>query len=68
MGLEWQVIADGQSWLPWLNRDKFPKEFAIPECDSARSIHFDQVLVELADFDDEAGFVPFGGIGSSLIL
>ena len=29
MGLEWQVIADGQSWFPWLNRDKFPKEFGV---------------------------------------
>ena len=40
----------------------------VPEGDTARTIHADHILVELADLDDDTRFVPFGGVRTSLIL
>ena len=46
----------------------FSKEFAVAQCDSARTIHPYDVLIELSHFYDEACLVPFGGMWASLIL
>ena len=73
LGLRSQVIAYGQSGFPCLDWARLgwgevPQEFAVPECGSARSIHFDQVLKELVNFNNQTSLVPFGGVGASLVL
>ena len=62
------VIAYGQSGFLCLDWGEFSQKFAVPQCGSARSIHFDQVLIELSNFNDQTSLVPFGGVEASLVL
>ena len=60
LGLRSQVIAYGQSGFPCMDWGEFRQEFEVTECGSARSIHSDQVLIELMNFNDQTSLVPFG--------
>ena len=59
------MVNLGSQCLDW---GEFPQEFVVPECGSARSIHSDQVLIELANFNDQTSLVPLGRVGAGLVL
>ena len=54
--------------VPWNYRNVAPEEFSIPQGHTSRTIHADDILVELAYFDDDAIFSPFLGVGYHLVL
>ena len=45
-----------------------PQEYMVTQFDAARSINPDHLLIDLAYFNDCASFIPFDGMGTSLIL
>ena len=69
--VSWQCgfVARGhQDGRAWDDGNVLPQELPVAERDTTRAIHAYDVLVELAHLDDHACFVPFGWVGSSLVL
>ena len=48
--------------------EEFSEKFHVAEGCAVGAIHFHQLLVVLADFDDRACFIPFQGVWTGLIL
>ena len=46
----------------------FAKEFAVSQTDSPGPMHLNQILIVIVDLHDCAGFVPFGGMMTGLVL
>ena len=51
-----------------LDRFILAKKLPVSERYPSGAINFDSILVELSDFNNFSGFIPFGGVWVSLIL